>query len=130
MYKRQVNGLIATIIFNGLKVNADGENKSTGEIRSEVADRLKVRRSNSIIARAVQTSTTEASALGVQHELQQNEMPNWEWISVGDEHVRPEHVLNDGIIREIDTAFPSGEKKPGGFNCRCTIVGTFDEPTK
>ena len=77
-----VNGLVATIIFNGLKVNSKGETKSTYDIRTEIADRLKIgnRQSNPIIARAVQTSTTEAAALGVKHELDQQGVRNWEWI--------------------------------------------------
>lgn len=47
-----------------------------------------------------------------------------EWISVGDDKVREEHVDNDGAIVAKDEAFPNGEHYPAehSVNCRCVLA--------
>ncbi|MGI1661373.1 phage portal protein [Palleronia sp. KMU-117] len=47
-----------------------------------------------------------------------------EWITVGDEKVRPEHVENDGVIVPKGAAFPNGEHYPAehSINCRCVLA--------
>lgn len=47
-----------------------------------------------------------------------------EWITVGDDKVRPEHVENDGQIIGKGGVFSSGEEYPAqhSINCRCAIA--------
>lgn len=47
-----------------------------------------------------------------------------EWLTAGDEKVRPEHRLNDGVIVATGAAFPNGEHYPGELtiNCRCALA--------
>lgn len=47
-----------------------------------------------------------------------------EWITVGDDKVRDEHKMNDGVIVEKGRAFPSGEHYPAehSVNCRCVLA--------
>lgn len=49
-----------------------------------------------------------------------------EWITVGDEKVREEHVMNDGVVVGKGEAFPNGEHFNGEhtINCRCVIAPT------
>lgn len=49
-----------------------------------------------------------------------------EWLTVGDDKVRPEHVENNGKIVAKGAAFPSGEHHPGeqSVNCRCVLLPT------
>lgn len=56
--------------------------------------------------------------------MQSNVVTGKEWISVGDENVRDEHVANDGQIVAKGAAFPSGEHYPGehSINCRCVLA--------
>lgn len=49
-----------------------------------------------------------------------------EWLTVGDDRVREEHVENDGVIVAKGQAFPSGEMYPAehSVNCRCALLPT------
>jgi SPP1 gp7 family putative phage head morphogenesis protein len=49
-----------------------------------------------------------------------------EWLTVGDDKVREEHVENDGVIVGKGEAFPSGEMYPAehSVNCRCALLPT------
>lgn len=46
-----------------------------------------------------------------------------EWITVGDDKVRHEHVMNDGAIIAKGGTFPNGEAYPAehSINCRCVL---------
>jgi HK97 family phage portal protein len=56
--------------------------------------------------------------------LQSNIVTGKEWITVGDEKVRDEHVENDGVIVPKGGAFPNGEEYPAhrSINCRCVLA--------
>jgi HK97 family phage portal protein len=45
------------------------------------------------------------------------------WVTVGDDRVREEHAMNDGVEVPIHQRFPNGEMYPGesSINCRCSI---------
>lgn len=49
-----------------------------------------------------------------------------EWLTVGDDKVRPEHVENNGKIVAKGQAFPSGEQYPAehSVGCRCVLLPT------
>ncbi len=47
-----------------------------------------------------------------------------EWITVGDDKVRDEHKMNDGVIVAKGASFPNGEHYPAehSVNCRCVLA--------
>ncbi|MEJ6011429.1 phage portal protein [Novosphingobium aquae] len=49
-----------------------------------------------------------------------------EWLTVGDDKVRPEHEDNNGAIVSKGEAFPNGEHYPAeaSVNCRCVLLPT------
>lgn len=57
---------------------------------------------------------------------QSNIVTGKEWLTVGDDKVREEHVENDGVIVAKGQAFPSGEMYPAehSVNCRCALLPT------
>lgn len=66
--------------------------------------------------------TGEASATYHRLMAQSEIFPYWEYKTVGDEHVRPEHRLLEGVILPYND--PRWKKifPPNGWNCRCYIV--------
>jgi SPP1 gp7 family putative phage head morphogenesis protein len=75
---------------------------------------------------AFQTSMQKAYSAGRLEQMQQPHMvealPFWQYWTVGDDRVRPEHEVLDGFLaRAID---PVWRKiyPPSGFNCRCSVV--------
>lgn len=48
--------------------------------------------------------------------------PFWQYITVGDENVRPDHALLDGVIRPAGDAFWDQYYPPWDYGCRCTVV--------
>lgn len=66
--------------------------------------------------------TGEASATYHRLIAQANIFPYWEYKTMGDHLVRPEHALIDGIILPYDD--PRWKKlfPPNGWNCRCRVA--------
>ena len=56
-------------------------------------------------------------------EFEQNKAfsPYLEWSSAGDQRVRPEHVLLDGITRPVNDEFWKTKFPPLGWGCRCDV---------
>lgn len=48
-------------------------------------------------------------------------MPYLQYQTVGDNNVREEHRLLDGIVRKIDDSFWTTHYPPNGWNCRCDV---------
>lgn len=95
-----------------------------GETIDNIADRIKdvygkAKKRSILIARTeVTSSINEATLL----EYQQNGVPKVEWLSAGDEEVRPEHKSNASVgPLPVGSTFPSGETYPNAPNCRCCI---------
>lgn len=51
----------------------------------------------------------------------------FEYATAGDDRVRPEHAILDGVRRPKDDAFWSVNMPPNGYNCRCTVIEIFNE---
>lgn len=75
---------------------------------------------------AFQTAMQKAYSAGRLEQMQEPHMvealPFWQYWTVGDDRVRPEHEVLDGFLaRAID---PVWRKiyPPSGFNCRCSVV--------
>lgn len=53
----------------------------------------------------------------------------YEYLTVGDDRVRPTHAAMDGTRLPKDDAFWKTNMPPNGWNCRCVAVEVFDEST-
>lgn len=54
----------------------------------------------------------------------------WEYVTVGDDRVREEHALLDGVMRKKDDPFWETFWPPNGYNCRCQAVAIYDEDAR
>ncbi len=55
--------------------------------------------------------------------------PNLEYRTIGDDRVRPEHQLLNGVIKPIGDVFWRVYYTPNGWRCRCYIVQTAAKAT-
>jgi SPP1 gp7 family putative phage head morphogenesis protein len=57
-------------------------------------------------------------------EFQQNaeSMPYLQYVTAGDDRVREEHALLDGMIKHINDPFWDVYYPPNGYNCRCDVI--------
>lgn len=56
-------------------------------------------------------------------------IPNLEYQTVGDNAVRSEHQVLDGIIKDIQDVFWKTHYPPNGWGCRCEAVQTLETDT-
>jgi SPP1 gp7 family putative phage head morphogenesis protein len=50
----------------------------------------------------------------------------YEYLTVGDDRVRPTHAAMDGVRAPKDDPFWKENMPPNGYNCRCVVVELFD----
>jgi SPP1 gp7 family putative phage head morphogenesis protein len=72
------------------------------------------------------TNMQKAYSLGRYEQMKQPEtmdaLPFWQYMTVGDDRVRPEHAVIDGFTaRAIDPVW-NKIYPPNGFNCRCIVI--------
>lgn len=53
----------------------------------------------------------------------------YEYVTVGDDRVRPSHAALDGLRRPKDDPIWESILPPNGYNCRCTVVEIFKDET-
>lgn len=110
-------------VWNQLKTSIH-DGVVSGETIDNIADRIKdvytdAKKRSILIARTETTASMNEAAL---IEYEQNGVPRIEWLSAGDEEVRPEHVANAKVgPLPIGSTFPSGEQFPNAPNCRCCL---------
>ncbi len=49
-------------------------------------------------------------------------LPLLQYVTAGDDKVRPEHAAWDGIIKPVDDPFWDAHNPPNGYNCRCETI--------
>lgn len=112
---KQLSKLIAQGMTDG---------KSVDEIARAIRgyfDDMSVARSKTI----ARTETGRLVSMATQEAYHQSEfVTGKEWLTAGDDKVRPEHQMNAGVIVSTDEAFPDGEHFPGesSINCRCALA--------
>ena len=110
-------GRMAELIKKGLDEQRGVPNLSR-LLRDEFPDMSKQRAD--LIA---QTELNKALSEGADMAAKEVGSKEKEWISVGDDRVRDEHLDNEGQGRiPIDQTFSSGEDLPGLPECRCAVA--------
>jgi SPP1 gp7 family putative phage head morphogenesis protein len=76
------------------------------------------------------TNMGKAYSLGRYEQQKQPEtmkaLPFWQYMTVGDDRVRPEHAVIDGFTaRAIDPVW-NKIYPPNGFNCRCIVIALLE----
>ena len=112
-------------IFNQLKMQIS-EGVEAGESLNDISKRIK-QVYKFADKRAMTIARTESSSLMSETSLnvyKNNGVLYKEWLTAGDDEVRPEHEanMNQGPVK-VSVAFQNGEMFPGdqSVNCRCTI---------
>ena len=72
-------------------------------------------------------ATATQSARWQQFKSQQSLFPYLRYQTAGDEAVRSDHRLLDGITRHIDDPFWNTCYPPNGWNCRCEVIQVPDD---
>ncbi|MEA4916556.1 phage minor head protein [Proteiniphilum sp.] len=67
-------------------------------------------------------AASQNAARWTEFERDKDTIPNLKYQTVGDDAVRPEHQLLDGIIRPVSDPFWSTHYPPNGYGCRCEAV--------
>jgi len=68
---------------------------------------------------AINSATT--ASRWVEFEQNKESMPLLEYVTAGDDRVRPEHQELNHVKKNIDDPFWDMYYPPNGFNCRCTV---------
>ncbi len=76
---------------------------------------------------AFNTAMARAHSAGRYEQLQDTTtkaiLPYWQYMTVGDGRVRPEHAILDGFQALADDPVWLKIYPPNGFNCRCIVIG-------
>lgn len=126
----EANKTIRKVILNGLK-NGSSEKQVTRNLQLAF-NRLGITgQSRYSIARIARTQTQLAFAAGKYSIEQRPEVASALWgytyFTVGDDKVRPEHELIDGVSLPKGSSFWDTNYPPNGWNCRCQVIAEFEE---
>lgn len=71
-----------------------------------------------------QTAIAQARAAEYWNQIQaeKEDLPYLLYQTVGDDRVRPEHQVLDGIRKRVDDPFWQSYYPPNGFRCRCIVI--------
>lgn len=128
----QANKLIRIVILNGIKNNST--QKQVTRNLQLAFNRLGITgQSKYSIARIARTQTQLAFSAGKYSFEQRPEVSSALWgytyFTVGDDKVRAEHELIDGVSLPKTNPFWDSNYPPNGWNCRCQVIAEF-EPQK
>jgi len=77
------------------------------------------------------TNMQKAYSLGRYEQLSdpavQDAIPFWQYLTVGDDRVRPEHAVLDYFTARSSDPVWRKIYPPNGFNCRCIVIGLLAE---
>ncbi len=112
---KQLSDIIATGITDGKGVEEIGR-----DLR-QYFDDMSVARAKTI----ARTETGRIVSQATNDAYNQSEVVTGkEWLTAGDDRVRDEHVINNGVVVATGDTFPDGEAYPGelSINCRCALA--------
>lgn len=133
---QQIEGLERRV--NDELVKAIKQNLDEGSPRGEGLQGIRQAMSNAGLGSqpwAVRTLFTTNTALAYSAgRLNANDDPaiqeilwGYEYMTAGDDRVRPNHVAMDGAKAKKDDGFWKANMPPNGWNCRCVAVEIFDQ---
>jgi len=116
--------------INKLLVTADGRLRTYKEFREGVKAINKQFNENYLRTEYNTARSAAQMAQKWQGFLEAKDLfPNLEFRTVGDDRVRPEHILLDGIIQPIESPFWKDHYPPLDWSCRCDVMNTAADPT-
>lgn len=116
--------------INKLLVTADGRLRTYKEFREGVRALSKQFNENYLQAEYQTARAAAQMAQRWQRFLEAKDLfPNLEFRTVGDDRVRPDHILLDGIIQPIESPFWKQYFPPLDWRCRCDVMNTAADPT-
>lgn len=117
-------------MLNKLMYDKDGKLLPFNEF-SALAKSMNVEFNKNYLQAEWQTARTAAQMAQKWQKLQETKdlFPNLKYRTVGDERVRNDHELLNGIIKPIDDAFWAKYYPPLDWRCRCDVVATAEDPT-
>lgn len=109
--------------MNSLLVTETGEAKSWKEFRDSV-DELNVKYNRDYLKTEWNTATSSAQTAGKWSGFKDNAdiLPMLQYVTAGDEKVRDDHAILDGVVRDINDPFWDTYYPPNDWNCRCDVV--------
>ena len=117
--------------MTAMMVGADGEPLSFSNFK-KVVDSLNVQYNKNWTQTEWNTATSSAQIAEkwVGYEEDAEIMPYLEFITVGDDRVRPEHQELNGIIRPVDDPFWDTYTPPIDWNDRCDVIQVTNPDAK
>jgi SPP1 gp7 family putative phage head morphogenesis protein len=109
-----------------------GETKDQFELAvKKITDDAGVAELNSFtLDTAFNTAMQRAYSLGRYEQMHdpatKNVLPFWQYWTVGDDRVRPEHAVLDQFTARADDPVWMKIYPPNGFNCRCSVVPVME----
>jgi SPP1 gp7 family putative phage head morphogenesis protein len=109
-----------------------GETKDQFELSvKKITDDAGVAELNSFtLDTAFNTAMQRAYSLGRYEQMHdpatKNVLPFWQYWTVGDDRVRPEHAVLDQFTARADDPVWMKIYPPNGFNCRCSVVPVME----
>jgi len=74
-------------------------------------------------------AASQANSQWVDFEAAKETLPTLTFKTAGDDHVRPEHALLDGVTKPVDDSFWDTYMPPLDWGCRCDVVQVDEEVT-
>ena len=114
--------------ISALLIDENGNRRNFYEFRKEASKVFDKYNKNYLYAEYNNAiATARAASLWQDIELDKSTYNQLRYDTVGDGRVRPDHKVLDGITKPVDSTFWKTNYPPLGWNCRCTVIQTFDE---
>ncbi|MBV5327207.1 MAG: DUF935 family protein [Chlorobium sp.] len=109
--------------MNTLLVSDTGEAKSWKAFRDSV-DELNIKYNRDYLKTEWNTATSSAQTAGKWSGFKDNAdiLPMLQYVTAGDEKVRDDHAILDGVVADINDPFWNTYYPPNDWNCRCDVI--------
>jgi len=103
--------------------DADGNLRNFKDFK-DAAQKISFQYNETWLATEYNTAIAGGQMAGrwVDFEANKESMPNLQYVTAGDDRVRPEHEALDGVIKPIDDEFWDTYYPPNDYNCRCDVM--------
>ena len=109
--------------MNSMLIDGDGKARSWSDFRGAVDD-LNVKYNRDYLKTEWNTATSTAQTAGKWAGFKDNAdvLPMLQYVTAGDEKVREDHAILDGIVKDINDPFWDTYYPPNDWNCRCDVI--------